>query len=254
MSRSVNASINALKALCLASRRVTVFTGAGISTESGISDYRSQGGLWQRYQPVTIQEFLAEEGSRREYWRRKRELYGVMATVRPNQGHLALCELEKVGKLVGVITQNIDGLHQLSGIPESKICEVHGTNRNTVCLKCGDITPWEKTAALLDQNVDVPRCGKCHGLLKPNTVSFGQSLDQAVLDRAAAWAGNCDLMLVVGSTLVVEPAASLPRAAKERGARLAIVTLSETPLDGLADIKIEYAIGSVLTEALSGLT
>lgn len=226
--------------------KVVAFTGAGISTESGISDYRSQGGIWDKYQPVTIQQFLASAEHRRLYWQRKLALYEENKTAMPNSGHLALVQLEKQGKLKGIITQNIDGLHRIAGTPPQKLLEIHGNNLEVICLDCGEITPWEHAYDRLKQGETAPQCLKCGGLLKPNTISFGQNLDPVVLATAVEWARDCDLMLAVGSTLVVEPAASIPRIAKQNGAKLVIITRSETPLDDIADLKISDSIGEVL--------
>ena len=223
-------------------------TGAGISTESGIADYRSKGGLWDRFQPVTIQEFLASEEKRREYWQQKMELYESLETCRPNHGHQAIVNLDRMGKLQGVVTQNIDGLHQMAGLSQEKILEIHGTNRETLCLSCGDITSWQEVFLRLKKGEPAPRCLRCGGLLKPNTISFGQSLNPDVLQTAVAWSRQCDVFWAIGSTLVVEPAASLPRIAKQNGAKLVILTLSETPLDSMADVKILGRIGETMQE------
>ena len=224
-----------------------VFTGAGISTESGIPDYRSKGGLWDRFQPVTLQEFVSEPDKRREYWQRKRELYGQMREARPNAGHLAIARLEQQGKLLGVITQNIDGLHQQAG--SARVLELHGTNREVVCLSCARTGPFDPVYERLLAGEEIPLCRECGGLLKPNTISFGQALDARVLDEAEAWAARCDLMLAVGSTLIVEPAASIPRHAKSRGARLAIVNRDSTPLDAVADLVLHGDAGPLLAGA-----
>lgn len=239
-----------LKQCIDAAHSIVAFTGAGISTESGISDYRSQGGIWERYHPVTIQQFLASHEHRRLYWQRKQALYEENKNARPNVGHLALVRLEQEGRLKGVITQNIDGLHRLAGISSDKLLEIHGNNLEVVCLDCGEITPWESTYKRLNNGEVVPLCLKCNGFLKPNTISFGQNLDVAVLAAAVEWARHCDLMIAIGSTLVVEPAASLPRIAKEAGAPLVIITRSETPLDPIADLKITDPIGEVLQGVL----
>ena len=223
--------INLLKNLINTSNEIVVFTGAGISTESGISDYRSKGGLWQRFQPITIQEFLASENKRIEYWERKKELYISLEKANPNKGHLAIVEIEKRGKLKGIITQNIDGLHELAGSNPDKILNIHGTNRETICLSCKDITTWQETYQCLQKGEKAPVCKICKGFLKPNTISFGQTLDSEVLDNAVQWVSHCDLLIALGSTLVVEPAASIPKIAKNNGAKLVIITLSETPLD-----------------------
>ncbi len=232
-----------------AAERLVVFTGAGISTESGLSDYRSKGGLWDRFRPVYFQEFLSSESAREEYWARKKEFYGELKKARPNAAHLAVARLAKRKSFLGVITQNIDGLHQEAGVPSEKILELHGNNRRTLCLSCGAEEGWEATHDRLLKGEKAPRCRVCNGLQKPATVSFGESLDAAVLQKAYAWSRGCDLMLCVGSTLVVEPAASLPRLAKESGAKLVIVNMSETPLDGAADLVIRARAGEALAAA-----
>lgn len=226
--------------------QIVVFTGAGISTESGISDYRSKGGIWDRFRPVTHQEFLAHEARRRAYWAQKKELYADIMSAVPNEGHQAIVQLDRVGKLIGVITQNIDELHQIAGLASSKVLELHGTVRRTLCLDCQSETPWQETHKRLSQGEEVLTCLECGGLLKPATISFGQNLDPNVLNQAYAWTQQCDLLLAVGSTLIVEPAASLPRVAKDRGARLVIINLSATPLDNIADLVITDKAGRVL--------
>ncbi|MDP3921015.1 MAG: NAD-dependent deacylase [Candidatus Omnitrophota bacterium] len=234
----------ALKHLIAASDQIVIFTGAGMSTESGVSDYRSQGGLWQRYQPVTIREFLTDEEKRREYWLRKKEMYTEMRRAKPNIGHTAIAKLEQKGKLLGVITQNIDGLHQMAG--NKHILEIHGTNREAICLDCNCVIPFDPVFARLAGGEDIPLCKDCGGLLKPNTISFGQALDPDVIDKAFDWARRSDLFLAVGSTLIVEPAASIPRAAKSAGKPLVIVNRDPTPLDGMADLVISATIGPLL--------
>ena len=233
------------------SQEVVVFTGAGISTESGIADYRSKGGRWERFTPVTIQEFQSSREKREEYWKEKFALFEIIKTAQPNAGHRAIAELEKIGKLKGLITQNIDGLHRIAGNTREKMVEIHGTCLETICLSCQDITTWTETYVRLNQGEKAPLCVKCEGFLKPNTISFGQSLNQSDLQKAFDWAENCDLMLAVGSTLVVEPAASIPRVAKNSGAFLGIITLSGTPLDGIADVIIEDSCGKVLEAILN---
>jgi len=219
-----------------------------MSTESGISDYRSKGGIWDRFQPVTIQEFLADEEKRKEYWRRKRTMYGEMRDAPPNAGHLAIARLEEQNKLIGVITQNIDGLHQKAG--SKKVIEIHGTNREVICLSCGAIDPFDVVFERIEKGEEVPLCLRCGGLLKPNTISFGQALNQETLERADEWSRNSDLMLAVGSTLVVEPAASLPRIAKQAGAKLVILNRDPTPLDSMADLVLRESIGQALKTAI----
>ena len=232
------------------SQKIVVFTGAGISTESGISDYRSKGGIWDRFQPVTIQEFLASEEKRIEYWKTKSELYESFLTAKPNKGHFSIAKIQQVGKLRGLITQNIDGLHQMAGVDQDKTCELHGTNRETICLSCSALTSWQETFQRLKAGEKAPRCLACNGLLKPNTISFGQTLDPVVLQRSVEWSRDCDFLLALGSTLIVEPAASLPRLAKRAGAKLVIITLSPTPLDDLADVSLKAPIGETMGNAL----
>jgi len=185
-----------------------------------------------------------------EYWKTKLELYHSLGDAMPNDGHRALFVLEETNKLKGIITQNINGLHHLAGHSKKKILEIHGNNRETLCLQCGDLTDWREVYDRLKQGDDAPLCLKCDGLLKPNTISFGQNLNQQVLDMSFRWARECDLMLAIGSTLIVEPAASIPRFAKQHGAKLVVITQSETPLDALADLKIEIGTGECLKEAI----
>lgn len=244
--------IQKLRSLIEEGLKIVVFTGAGISTESGISDYRSKGGIWDRFQPITIQEFLADEGKRREYWRRKKEMYAAMRNAQPNIGHLAIARLERSGKLMGVITQNIDGLHQKAG--NQKILELHGTNREVLCLQCHKIDPFEPVYQRLLAGEEIPLCQACGGLLKPNTISFGQELDPAVLEQAVAWMRSADLVLAVGSTLIVEPAASLPRLAQRSGAKLVILNRDPTPLDSVATLVIQETAGPVLQAAVLPLS
>jgi NAD-dependent deacetylase len=217
------------------STRIVVFTGAGISTDSGIPDYRSQGGIWERFRPVYFDEFIESEEKRLLYWHRKQELWPALVAAEPNEAHHLVRRLYDEGRLLGVITQNIDGLHERSGIPASAIVNIHGNTRETVCLGCGALLPTDAALELLGKQESAPRCPDCGGLLKPNTISFGQALDETVLRRAVDLSEKCDTMLVLGSTLVVQPAATLPATAKESGAWLGIVTLSETPLDDSAD-------------------
>lgn len=235
------------------SNQITVFTGAGMSTESGLPDYRGKGGMWDRFKAVTIQQFLASQEKRIGYWTYKLYFMEHLKTAQPNAGHRAIVTLEQMGKLKGIVTQNIDGLHEMAGNSKEKILEIHGTNRETVCLTCGDIRPWGEVYERLKAGEKVPLCQLCKGWLKPNTISFGQQLNQDVLAEAAEWARECDLLLAVGSTLVVEPAASLPVLAKQSGAKLVIVTLSQTPLDAMADLRLWGKAGEILPQAVEPL-
>lgn len=237
--------IKKVKKIIAESSRIVGFTGAGISTESGISDYRSQGGIWERFQPVYIDEFMKHEEKRILYWQRKQELWESLSKAEPNKGHLFFKDLHDKGKLSGIITQNIDGLHEKSSIPGKKIINIHGTNLITTCLKCGYTLPTSDVMAELDLDKGAPVCPEkgCKGFLKPFTVSFGQNLNRIDLDKAEILSGNCDLMIVVGSTLVVQPAASFPVIAKNNNAKLIIINMTETPLDNLADVVVSLKMG-----------
>jgi len=233
------------------SRHVVVFTGAGISTESGIPDFRSPGGVWSRYKPVMYQEFLSDHQARKRYWIYKREFYENMSVSKPNAGHRAVAELEKLGRLWFLITQNIDGLHQDAGNSPEKIIELHGTNRWIECVACGNRYSAEEIMPQI-KNKDVPQC-ECGGWLKPATISFGQAMPVRETSAAQQAASTCDAFLVVGSSLQVHPAASMPLVAKESGAKLAIVNLEPTSLDRMADVAWREKAGHALTAIVSQL-
>ena len=235
------------------SRSVTGFTGAGISTESGIPDFRSPHGVWSRNRTVYYQEFLNNEADRIEYWRQKVESWPSMRDAAPNPGHLAFVELARQGKLLAMITQNIDGLHRRSGLDIDLILELHGTTSEAACLSCGRRIPMDEAVERVGRGELAPRCTHCRGLLKPATVSFGQSLPLEVLDRSRRAAQACEVFLAVGSSLVVEPAASLPLLAKQSGARLIIANRTETPLDGFADLVVRDEIGRTLPRLVEPL-
>jgi NAD-dependent deacetylase len=225
-------------------KRAIAFTGAGISTESGIADFRSPGGIWSRYQPVLFRDFLASEDARRQYWKMKKDGYHELKMAKPNDGHRALAWLEAAGMLVAVITQNIDGLHQEAG--SLRVLELHGTSRFCLCLNCDARFSPDEIQERLEAGVEIPLCDHCGGLLKSATISFGQSLPADVLAEAFDLSMSTDLVLALGSSLVVEPAASIPLQAKNNGARLIIINRTETPLDGLADVAVHQSIGETL--------
>ena len=233
-------------------RRVLVFTGAGISTESGIPDFRGPNGLWTKVDPsrFTIQNFVADAEVRRESWQNR--LHSTLEEARPNAGHRAVAELEQLGKVGTVVTQNIDGLHQLAGSRD--VIELHGTTREAACLSCRRRLP---IASVLDRvregDVD-PHCEICGGLLKTATISFGQALIEADLIRAHAEASACDLCLAAGSTLSVWPAAGVPLEARRSGARLVIVNDGDTELDEAASTVIRGRTGEVLPALVAGLS
>ena len=224
--------------------RGVVFTGAGISTESGIPDFRSPNGIWATSQPVYFDEFVASEQSRYEYWRQKSVAHRDFADSQPNVGHSLLAQWEAAGHLQAVITQNIDGLHQLAG--SARVIELHGTARQIACLQCEQRYDAEPMVQQFLDTDQVPSCEQCDGMLKHATISFGQSLQPEVLEEAMTLARTADFLLVLGSSLVVEPAASLPRLAKQQGARVVIVNRDETPQDGTADQVFHEGIGATL--------
>jgi NAD-dependent deacetylase len=231
--------------------RVVTFTGAGISTESGLSDFRSPGGLWSRFRMVTYQEFIESAEGRREYWAMRRELIPALLNARPNKAHLALADLEKIGKMDAVITQNIDGLHQDGG--STRVLELHGTNRTASCLSCGKQWPIEPVQKQLEEGNLDPRCDSCSGLIKPDTVSFGQAMPEEVMAEAFILASECDLLLMIGSSLEVHPAASIPPAAYENGAKLIFINRTATPYDHLANLFFTESAGEVMSRVVEKL-
>lgn len=226
------------------------FTGAGISTESGIPDFRSPGGIWSKVQPVLFQDFMRFPEARYEYWRQKSVAHADFADAGPNIGHTSLAEWERQGQLRAVITQNIDGLHQEAG--SRRVLELHGTARSILCLDCGRTFPVDALVAQFLETDTVPDCPECGGRLKHATISFGQALPGDVVEEALELAQDADLFLAIGSSLVVEPAASLPLIAKQSRAKLVIINRDPTPLDGIAEIVIRAPIGKTL-EAMSAL-
>ena len=222
-----------------------VFTGAGISTESGIPDFRSQGGIWDKYRPVYFDEFMSSKDSRTEYWQRWTDLYQGIASAQPNPGHLAVAQLHEMGLVQAVVTQNVDGLHQESGLPEEKVIELHGNTCRIRCMSCQQIIATENVQQRLKAGDPAPECD-CGGYLKPDTISFGQSMPVAEVEKAAALSQESNFFMVVGSTLLVQPAAHMPYYAKNNGAFLAIINLSETPCDEMCDVLIREKAGVVL--------
>lgn len=239
-----------LARLITASHRAVVFTGAGISTESGIPDFRSPGGIWTRYQPIEFGDFLASEEMRREAWRRKFATDGTIREAKPNRGHRAVAELVRRGKAASVITQNIDGLHQASGVPETRVIELHGNTTYAHCLECRKRYEIEALRIAFERNEVPPRCDDCGGLVKTATISFGQPMPEDEMQRAQVETLAADLFIVAGSSLVVYPAAGFPELAKRNGAMLVIVNRDATGLDDLADLVLNRAIGETLGAAV----
>ena len=232
-------------------RRAVVFTGAGISTESGIPDFRSPGGIWTRFKPIDYQDFISSVEARRETWRRKIETDKSMTVAEPNRGHLAVAALVRRGIVSHVITQNIDGLHQRSGIPAEQVIELHGNATYAKCLECGQRHEIEPIKAAFARDEILPICSACESdLVKTATISFGQAMPEAEMRGAEAATLDCDLFIAVGSSLVVYPAAGFPVVAKRNGARLAIVNREATDLDDLADLVVNAEIGPTLGGAV----
>ena len=234
--------------LIINAKKLVVFTGAGISTESGIPDFRSPGGIWSRFDPedFTYQKFVSDPEARRKQWQMLGE--GHLTTeAKPNPAHYAIAELDRLGRLDCVITQNVDNLHQKAGVPDDKVFELHGNVLWAVCLSCGQRYPFEQIKARLDEGEEIPDCEACHGMLKPNAVLFGEQLPSEVLAEATNRSSNCDLFIVVGSTLVVYPAAYMPIYAVQAGAKLVIVNLSSTPMDGEAVVLLKAKAGEAMS-------
>ena len=226
-----------------ASDEIVVFTGAGISTESGIPDFRSPGGIWTRYRPVTFQEYMTSEASRIEAWKRRLDGWEQYRNAKPNVGHCFVQSLEAKGKLIGLITQNVDGLHSAAGLPDEKIVELHGSNRKIICLSCAKEFEPETIIRRLVGDFSSPKCDSCGGILKAATVSFGQAMPEQAMRRAQEWTEQAQIFIVMGSSLQVQPAASFPVVAKHNGALLAIINREPTPLDDYADFVHQGAIG-----------
>lgn len=240
---------NELAQMIQDAQRVVVFTGAGISTESGIPDFRSPGGLWEKYQPIMFEDFLASEEMRRESWRRKIGLEKSFKSAQPNRGHRVVASLVNAGKVSHVITQNIDGLHQASGVPDEKMIELHGNATYAKCLDCARRYPLAPIIEAFKADESLPICDHCEGLVKVATISFGQPMPEAEMARAEEATLACDLFLAMGSSLVVYPAAGFPRIAKENGAQLVILNREPTNLDPIADLVLNSEIGDTLGEA-----
>jgi NAD-dependent deacetylase len=241
---------SALARLLAESERAVVFTGAGISTESGIPDFRSPGGVWDKFKPVMYQDFVASDDAKREYWRQRFSREGAMLNAEPNRGHRAVEKLVRNGKVSAVITQNIDGLHQQSGIPEEKVIELHGNSTYAACLDCRARYEIEPIREAFLRDETLPLCNHCGGAVKTATISFGQAMPEDAMRAAQIETMQCDLFLAVGSSLVVYPAAGFPLMAKEHGAQMVILTRDPTDLDRYADLVLNDEIGPVLGDVV----
>ncbi len=226
--------------------KVVFFTGAGISTESGIPDFRSPGGVWSKMKPIEFSDFLNSPEARQESWRRRFGGADKLNSAEPNVGHLAIAQLIRAGKASAVITQNVDNLHQASGVPEPQVIELHGNASYATCLSCSKRYELEYLRDQWEQLGEISACEDCTGIIKTATISFGQAMPLLAMQQAERETSQCDLFIVVGSSLVVYPAAGFPELAKRLGARLAILNREETPLDGIADLVIHREIGPTL--------
>jgi NAD-dependent deacetylase len=231
-------------------RRAVVFTGAGISTESGIPDFRSPGGYWSKNRVIYFDEFVRSRDARVEAWTRLFDGRGSIRTATPNAGHRAVAKLVEQGKVTEVITQNIDGLHQAAGVPAEKVIEVHGNATFAKCLECGLRHEFDDIEPVFKATREPPVCRGCKGIVKSATISFGQPMPEIEMERASDAALECDLMLAIGSSLVVYPAAGLPIAAKRHGAKLVILNREPTELDHLADLVVNAEIGPTLSRVV----
>ena len=244
-------SRDSLKTLIDAAAEIVIFTGAGVSTESGIPDFRSPGtGLWTKIKPIDFSEFVGSAEVRQKSWRRKFEGSDKMDTAEPNRGHRAIAHLVDLGKASVIVTQNVDNLHQVSGVPAKQVLELHGNAKYAKCLTCDERYELGDLKEQFETEGEVANCAICGGIIKTATISFGQALPQDVLMRAAYASEQCDLFIVIGSSLQVYPAASLPELAKRSGAKLVILNRDPTPLDPIADLVVNDEIGPTLGEVV----
>jgi len=228
-------------------QKILVFSGAGLSTESGIPDFRSEGGLWEKYDPMDFyyQKIISDERARTKYWEMIKDVYGILQNAAPNRAHLAIKALEDEGKLLAVATQNIDGMHHEAGNSPDKIIEIHGTVATISCLSCQKQYPKNEIITRLHSGVKVPYCDDCSGILKPDSISFGQAMPEHKMSQAIMYARECDLCIVLGSSLVVYPAASIPEYAIEGQAKVMVINRERTSLDGRADLVIHDSVSAL---------
>ncbi|WP_416899715.1 MAG: SIR2 family NAD-dependent protein deacylase [Minwuia sp.] len=244
------AQVQELSEMIAGAKRIVFFTGAGISTESGIPDFRSPGGLWTKFQPIDFRDFMRSEEMRKESWRRKFGMEGTFQAAEPNRGHRAVEKLIRDGRASSVITQNVDGLHQASGVPDEKVIELHGNSTYAKCLDCGTRKELAEIREAFERDETLPSCIFCGGIVKTATISFGQSMPVDEMRRAEEETLQADLFIVLGSSLVVYPAAGFPRVAKENGSQLVILNRDPTDLDVFADLVLNAEIGPTLGDAV----
>ncbi len=238
--------------LIIDAKKVVVFVGAGLSTESGIPDFRSPGGVWDKYDPAEFyfQKFLSSEATREKYWQMTTEMYELMKDAKPNRAHFAVVELEKLGKLDCLITQNVDGLHFKAGNTPEKVLELHGTTMQVACLSCNKRYDRDAIQERIAKGEKAPLCDDCRGFLKPATISFGQPMPERETREAYDRSARCDLFIVIGSSLVVHPAAHMPVIAHQNGAKLVIINRDETACDNIADIIVRGEAGPAMAAIL----
>jgi len=242
----MSAGPDRLRDLLAEAGNVVVLTGAGISTESGIPDFRSPGGIWSQYRIIEYAEFMASETARLEDWRRRFAMEDMIGEVSPNAGHEVIAGWVKSDKCACLITQNIDGLHSAAGTPDAALIEIHGNARKAACVSCGLVHSIAQCREQVEQQQRSPVCQSCGGIIKTAVVMFGEAMPEIETDRAFMAAESCDLFLAIGTSLVVQPASGLPLAAKRLGAKLAILNRDETPLDRYADLVVNEGIGETL--------
>lgn len=247
IAKDLPSGVERLGDMIAAARKIVAFTGAGISTECGIPDFRSPGGIWTKHRPIPYDEFVASQEARNEAWKRRFAMQDTFGVAKPGRGHRALASLYRAGKMPGVITQNIDNLHQNSGIAPADVIELHGNTTFARCIGCGKRfeLEWVKQKFEADGGV-APSCPACEDPIKTATISFGEAMPEMPMQRATELAQECDLMLAIGSSLVVWPAAGFPLLAKRRGAKLVIINIQETDQDDQADLVIRFDIGETL--------
>ena len=249
----IEEQIEKVAQLIVNAKKIIIFTGAGVSTESGIPDFRGPDGLWRKYDPedFTIDRFLSDRGVRKKHWELLTGNEFGVPDAKPNSAHYAIAELESMGKLYGVITQNVDGLHQKSGVSEKMVFELHGSLTHAKCLQCTERYPIGQVREWLKLGLDEPQCPACAGMLKPDAVFFGEQLPLGVLMESEHRSRTCDLCIVLGSTLVVYPAASMPQYALRSGAKLVIINMGPTAMDELASVRMEAKAGEVMPRIIA---
>jgi NAD-dependent deacetylase len=246
IARDIQSAVDRLGDMIADARTIVPFTGAGISTECGIPDFRSPGGLWTRNRPIPFDEFMASQEARDESWRRRFAMEPTFAAAKPGRGHRALASLYRAGKIPAIITQNIDNLHQASGFASDHVIELHGNTTYARCIGCGRAYDLPSVKQRFDTEGGAPDCTECEEPIKTATISFGQAMPEAEMMRASELAQHCDLFIAIGSSLVVWPAAGFPMMAKKCGAKLVIINREPTDQDEMADLVIPFDIGETL--------